>query len=352
MGHVDQPLVSVSSDPPNAATPFSALRRAVVPNESFYVRCNFPVPTVEASSWTLPVEGSVAVPARYDLADLGAFPFVRSVVTMECAGNGRVLMDPVPAGTPWGLGAVSAAEFGGARLRDLVAAAQPAPDTAELVFTGADRGVVDPEGEIPYAFSLPLAEVDSTDPILAWEMNGDPLPEEHGFPLRLVVPGGYGMQSVKWLSGITALQRPFLGHFVRKYRFFGDADEPEGTPVSRMKVRSLVLDPAEGAMLPLSDMTISGIAWSGVAPIAGVEVDVGDGWMGATVEPSSQHPHAPVPWSVPWTPEQPGPVAIRARATDASGDRQPLQSRWNANGYANNVVHRVDVVVTEPSTPE
>ena len=112
MGHVDQPLVSVSSDPPNAATPLSALRTSVVPTESFYVRCNFPVPTVEASSWTLTVDGSVAVPARYDLADLGAFPFVRSVVTMECAGNGRVLMDPVPAGTPWGLGAVSAAEFG------------------------------------------------------------------------------------------------------------------------------------------------------------------------------------------------------------------------------------------------
>lgn len=339
-------LIPVSSDPPNAATPLGALRAPVVPNASFYVRCNFPVPSLDASGWALTVDGSVAVSTQYDLADLRGFPLVRSVVTMECAGNGRVLMDPVPAGTPWGLGAVSTAEFGGVRLRDVVAAAQPSSETVELVFTGADGGVVAPDGEVSYAFSLPLSEAASPEPILAWEMNGEPLPEEHGAPLRLVVPGGYGMQSVKWLTRIAAIERPFQGHFVRKYRYFGDPDEPEGAPVSRMKVRSLVLDPEEGVIVAPRPTTISGIAWSGNAPIAGVEVDVGEGWMAADVE-SSSHPHAPRRWSIPWTPDRAGQVEIRARARDESGDRQPAKSRWNANGYANNVVHRVTVAVGE-----
>lgn len=347
---MDDRLIPVSADPPNAATPFNAWRASVVPNASFYVRCNFSVPAVEALTWALTVDGSVAVPTQHDLVDLRAFPFVRSIVTMECAGNGRVLMDPIPAGTPWGLGAVSAAEFGGVRLRDVVAAARPSSETVELVFTGADSGVVDPEGEVPYAFSLPLAGATSAEPILAWEMNGAPLPEEHGSPLRLVVPGGYGMQSVKWLTRVTAVERPFGGHFVRKYRYFGDAEELEGAPVSRVKVRSLVLDPEEGAALSQGETTISGIAWSGAAPIAGVEVDVGDGWMAAAVEPSS-HPHAPRRWSFSWTPGRVGPVEIRARAWDGSGDRQPMESRWNANGYANNVVQRVRVSVVEPEVP-
>ena len=347
---MDDRLIPVSADPPNAATPFSALRAAVVPNASFYVRCNFSVPAVEALTWALIVDGSCAAPTQYDLADLRALPLVRSIVTMECAGNGRALMDPVPDGTPWGLGAVSAAEFGGVRLRDVVAVARPSPETVELVFTGADSGVVDPEGEVPYAFSLPLAEAASAEPILAWEMNGEPLPEEHGAPLRLVVPGGYGMQSVKWLTRITAVERPFEGHFVRKYRYFGDVEELEGAPVSRVKVRSLVLDPEEGATLPRSETSISGIAWSGAAPIAGVEVDVGEGWMAANVEPSS-HPHAPRRWSVSWTPDRIGPIEIRARAWDLSGDQQPIESRWNANGYANNVVQRVTVSVAGPEVP-
>ena len=341
-------LIPVSDHPFNAATPLSVLLDPIVPNGLFYVRCNFPVPELEATDWTLTVDGTVERSATYDLAALRGFPFVRSVVTMECAGNGRGLMDPVPDGTPWGLGAVSTAEFGGVRLRDVLARAVPATEAVEVVFTGADRGVVDPDGEISYAFSLPLAEAMSLEPILAWEMNGAPLPVVHGAPLRLVVPGGYGMQSVKWLARITAVDSPFGGHFVRKYRYFGDAEEPEGAPVARMKVRSLILDPEEGAVLPWTDTAIRGIAWSGAAPIAGVEVDVGEGWMAAEVE-STSHPHGPRRWSVSWRPGGTGPVEIRARAWDESGDRQPEESRWNANGYANNVVHRVTTTIAEPS---
>ena len=240
----DTAMISLTDHPPNAETSLAGLEGGIVANEHFYVRCNFAVPELDAESWRLEVGGAVDRPRTWTLEQLRALPGLERTVTLECAGNGRSLMSPAPTGTPWGLGAVSTARFGGVRLADVLAASGPSPAAIELVFTGADRGTVDPEGPIAYEFNLDLATARSRDPILAWTMNGEPITPEHGFPVRLVVPGHYGMRSVKWLTRITAVEQPFVGHFPRKYRYRGDRELLDDSPVGTIRVRSLITTPA------------------------------------------------------------------------------------------------------------
>lgn len=261
---------------------------------------------------------------------------------LECAGNGRALMDPTPEGTPWALGAVSPVRFTGVRLLDAVG---ELPDTVvELVFTGSDSGEVEPEGKVNYQFSLTSDLWDRA--LLATQLNEAPLPYEHGGPVRLVVPGQYAMKSVKWLRAIDAVTEPFSGHFVDKYRYFGDNREPDATPVGDIAVRSLIADPADGSTHPEGAIVVRGLAWSANSGIRLVElsVDSGETWSTATLQrPANQY--GPATWHSEMT-LTPGVYVIEAKATDASGSTQPEDPRWNRNGYANNVVHRVTVTVT------
>jgi DMSO/TMAO reductase YedYZ molybdopterin-dependent catalytic subunit len=337
--------IRLTDDPPNVEAPLSDLDGGIVANDRFYVRCNFPVPRLDAQTWRLQVTGAFERPRSWTLDELGALPRLERTVTLECAGNGRTLMSPVPPGTAWGLGAVSAARFGGVRLADVLAASGLQPTATDLVFTGADRGTVEPEGDIAYEFNLDLATAVAGDAILAWTMGGEPLAPEHGFPVRLVVPGRYGMQSVKWLTRVTALERPFAGHFPRKYRYRGERGVVDGTPVGTIRVRSLITSPADGQRLPLEPIAMRGIAWSGARPITSVEVDAGGGWqpaeLGERVDGTG-----PVPWTFDWIPSRTGSHSLAVRATDAGGDRQPETPIWNEGGYGNNVVQRVTVEVT------
>jgi DMSO/TMAO reductase YedYZ molybdopterin-dependent catalytic subunit len=278
------------------------------------------------------------------MSELRAMPRVERTITMECAGNGRTLMTPTPPGTPWGLGAVGVARFGGVRLADVLAASAPRATAVDLVFTGADHGTVDPDGPIAYEFNLDIPTATSDGPILAWTMGGVALPPEHGFPLRLVVPGQYGMRSVKWLTRITATDRPFEGHFPRRYRYRGEVGLRDGTPVGPMRVRSLITQPADGDRLAGGPIEVRGIAWSGHGPIASVEVAAGGPWMTARLDRQADDA-APVTWSLDWTPSEHGDHALAVRATDAAGHRQPEAPVWNEGGYGNNVVHRIGVTV-------
>ena len=333
----------VPLDELNAAAPLSRLGSDAMPVGSFYTRSNFEIPTVDPGTWRLAVAGLVGDPMVLSMSDLRLFGESTELITLECAGNGRILMDPVPDGAPWGLGAVSVAEFTGTPLARVLKAANPLDEVTEFVFTGLDRGRVEPEGDINYAFSVDAGAALSDGPVLAWAMNGEPLTSEHGAPLRLLVPGAYGMASVKWLTSITAIAEPFTGHFRMKYRYFGDPIASEGENVGAMRVRSLITSPVDGEGVG-EDTEVQGIAWSGSDTIESVAVrtDAGD-WMeaeiGATLGRS-----APTPWSMSVRLDA-GSHAIASRATDSAGNVQPLESIWNANGYANNVVHTVMVRV-------
>ncbi|GBD14784.1 Protein-methionine-sulfoxide reductase catalytic subunit MsrP [bacterium HR25] len=342
-----RPLRVIQERPFNAETPLEALAQGAVTGvTSWFVRSHFQVPRVDAAAWRLRVDGAVARPRELSLTELMRLPSRELVVTMECAGNGRTLMSPVPPGVPWGLGAVSTVRFTGVPLATVLAEAGLEPDAAEVLFTGADRGEEAGRRE-PFARSLPLEVALHPDTLLAWEANGGPLTPEHGFPLRLVVPGWYGMASVKWLERVTALREPFRGYFQsEQYRYLEERGTPEGTPVTRMRVRSLIVRPAEGERLPMRPVEVRGLAWSGYGEIVRVAVsdDEGATWLEAELgRPAS--PYSATPWRLEWRPPQAGRYVLLSRAFDSAGNAQPLQPVWNRLGYGNNGVQRVTVLV-------
>jgi sulfane dehydrogenase subunit SoxC len=272
-------------------------------------------------------------------------------VTFECAGNGRALLDSRPVSQPWLLEAVGTAEWTGTPLAPLLREAGVGVDVFEILFTGLDRGVEDGE-ERAYERGLPLDEALHDEVLLAYAMNGHPLLPQHGAPLRLLVPGWYGMTNVKWLSRITALTEPYAGYQnAVSYRMRTDPDEV-GEPVRLMRVRSMMVPPGVPSFpdrertLPAGPVTLEGRAWSGSGTIERVEVSF-DGcatWTDAIVEPSSA-PTAWHRWTIEWTPSV-GEHELASRATDATGRTQPMDPEPNLGGYANNAVHRVHVTVT------
>jgi len=302
---------------------------------------------VDKDSWRLRIEGEVEQPLSLSLKEVQSLPSVTLAVTMECAGNGRKLMDPVPPGTPWACGAVSTVQFTGTPLYHLLDQAHVRPSAHETLFQGADQGEVAPGRVVPFARSLPLAVARHPHTLLAWAMNDQPLTAEHGFPLRLVVPGWYGMASVKWLARVSLLPGPFRGYFQQeRYVYVQERGTPDNTPVTRMRVRAIMARPAQGARLKLGPVEVAGTAWSGEGPIARVEVstDGGATWSQARLGRAYSE-YAATPWSFLWTPPRPGTYTLVARATDAAGNLQPLESRWNTYGYGNNVVQWVRVTV-------
>jgi DMSO/TMAO reductase YedYZ molybdopterin-dependent catalytic subunit len=248
------------------------------------------------------------------------------VVTLECAGNGRSLFDPPVEGEQWALGAVSTAEWRGVRLNAVLDRAGAGKQATHLVFHGADG-----------AFDRGLSLDQARDALLAFDMNGAPLPAAHGGPLRLVVPGWYAVASVKWLASIGVVDSPFTGHFQTDRYVFSESE-----PVSRMRVRSLITEPEDGSTLAAGEVVIRGLAWSGYGAITEVDVSVdGDEWQPAVVSPAP--PHAWHAWSHAIHVDAGTSIAIRSRATDVSGNFQPERAEWNRLGYGNNSIQVVRV---------
>jgi DMSO/TMAO reductase YedYZ molybdopterin-dependent catalytic subunit len=334
----------------NHGIPLEALRYDVTPPGLHYLLIHYDIPAIEADSYRLTVGGLVGRPGELDLDELRRRPATTVRVTMECAGNGRAHLQPRPVSQPWLVEAVGTAEWTGVALRDILAEAQLDQSAVELVFTGADRGV-ERGVEQDYQRSLPVAEAMRTEMLLAYEMNGRPLPPQHGYPLRLVAPGWYGMAHVKWLRDITAVGEPFDGfqHSVA-YRVRQHPDEP-GTPVTRMGPRALVIPPgipdfmSRTRIVRAGEITLEGRAWSGRSPVTSVEVSVDSGrtWGPAVLDDAAQHPWAWRHWSWRWQAE-PGEHVLVVRATDAQGSSQPLQPAWNRGGFANNAVHNVRTI--------
>jgi DMSO/TMAO reductase YedYZ molybdopterin-dependent catalytic subunit len=336
----------------NHGMPLEALASDVTPAGLHYLLVHYDIPVVDESRWRLRVAGCVGRELSLSLADLRALPAVTIAVTLECAGNGRALLSPRPLSQPWLVEAIGTAEWTGVPVRALLAEAGAGSGAVEVAFRGIDRGIEGGE-EQRYERSLSLEEARRDEVLLAYAMNGRPLPPQHGFPLRLVVPGWYGMTSVKWLDRITVLQTPFTGYQqARGYRMRQSPDEP-GVPVTRMLPRSLMVPPGipefatRARTMALAACTVAGRAWSGYGAIARVEVsaDGGASWSHARLGPQ-RSTWAWCAWEWPWEPPEPGEYELCCRASDSAGNTQPLEIPWNLGGYANNAVQRVPVTVT------
>ena len=326
----------------NHGMPLEALRHDVTPVGLHYLLIHYDIPVVDAASWRLAV-GDLEL----TLDDLRARPAVTLPVTMECAGNGRAALAPRPLSQPWLLEAVGNAEWTGTPLAPLLRDAGIADGAREILFTGLDRGV---EGGVAQTFerALPAEAALADDVLLAYGLNGGPLPPQHGFPLRLLVPGWYGMASVKWLSRITPLAEPHTGYQnATGYRLRQEESDP-GVPLERIEPRALMAPPGVPDFMTRrrfaepGEQTIEGRAWSGYGAIERVEVSTDDGATWAPAQLGSTHGWRA--WAFAWD-AQPGDHVLRCRAVDETGRGQPDEPPWNLGGYANNAVQRVTVTV-------
>lgn len=331
--------------PFNAETPERALRHAETPSASVYVRSNFGVPQLDWSH-RLETGGHVDAPFSLSARELAALPQETIGVTTECAGNSRLTMLPLPAGEPWHHGALSTMSWTGVPLRLLLERAGLRAGATDVLFAGADSGPrEDADGIVRFERSLSLEDAMRSGALLALAMNGEPLTAAHGAPVRLVVPGWFGMANVKWLSRIDVRTEPFDGYFQRQRYVYDDAEGVR--PVTRMRVKSFITSPTDGDMCAPS-ASVEGWAWSGDGAITRVEVavDGGDRWTAANVgTPAS--PHAWTPWRCALSLPPRARCVLRSRATDAAGNTQPAQITWNRLGYGNNAVRTIVVNTTE-----
>jgi len=332
----------------NHGMPLEALRYPITPIGLHYLLIHYDVPVVDPEAWRLTVRGEREL--VLSLENLRARPAAEVTVTMECAGNGRAKLDPRPVSQPWLLEAVGTARWRGTPLRPLLEEVGVG-GAVEVLCTGLDRGVEGGEDEQAFQRSVPLDEALRDETLLAYEMNGEPLPPQHGFPLRLVVPGWYGMTNVKWLERIELVDTPFAGYQNAWSYRLRQAEDEEGVPLNRMQPRSLMAPPGvpefmtRERMMAAGEVQLEGRAWSGLAAVASVEVssDGGESWAAADLEPEGE-PWAWRGWSYRWNAE-PGEHVLCCRARDAAGNEQPREPAWNLGGYANNAVQTVRVIV-------
>jgi DMSO/TMAO reductase YedYZ molybdopterin-dependent catalytic subunit len=335
----------------NHGMPLEALRLPVTPIGLHYLLTHYDIPIVAAEEWSLEISGRVERPLRLSLDEILEHPAVELAVTMECAGNGRARMSPRPYSQPWLDEAVGTARWTGTPLAPVLRRASPGEGAVEVVFTGLDRGLERGQ-ELVFERSLPLGQALDGDVLLAWAINGQPLPPQHGFPLRLLVPGWYGMASVKWLTRITVTDRPFAGHQQSYAYRLRQTEDEEGEPLTRMLPRALMIPPGipdfptRARTLDAGRCTLEGRAWSGFAPIERVDVSVNRGasWAAAELDTDVDSAYAWCRWRHEFEAE-PGEAELACRAFDRSGRAQPLEPVWNLSGYANNAVQRVAVTV-------
>src|SRR5262245_45197104 len=321
----------VTAAPENSETPLESIRGWVTPTRLFFVRNHFPVPEIDVDRWRLSVEGGVARPRQWSFDELSGLPERTVFATVECAGNGRSFLSPHVHGVQWGAGAVGHAEWTGVPLRLLLEEAGVRPGAIEVLFEGTDCGTEADHPEVmPFARSLPLDKALAADTLLVYRMNGEPLEPRHGFPLRLFVPGWYGVASVKWLRRIEVLDRPFHGYYQSK-KYTVQRPGPDGTPrtvvVGPMEVKSEVLRPRPGAVLGVGPNRVSGAAWAGEEAVARVEVstDGGKSWGDASlVGPQAQYSWTL--WEYLWEAGEPGEHTLLARAVSAGGRGQAAEA--------------------------
>jgi sulfite dehydrogenase (cytochrome) subunit A len=357
-----RPLIRHTSRPPQLETPFPVFGEGeITPNDAFFVRYHLapapPAPGLLApDAFRVKVRGAVGKPADFSVAELRAgFEVVEITAVNQCSGNGRGFFNPRVPGGQLGNGAMGCARWRGVRLRDVLHASEPSEKAKDVLFDGLDRPLLPATPD--FVKTLPIDHAMAAEPLLAFEMNGEPLPWLNGFPLRLVVPGYYGTYWVKHLHDIRVLDEPFTGYWMNTaYRIPDEpcAAIPPGTkpgrtiPINRMNVRSFLTNLADGAAVHAHRTTLlEGIAFDGGAGIREVLVSEDDGrsWTGATLGPDPG-PYAFRKWTTPWKPKARGPVVLRIKATNKLGESQPMEPLWNPSGYMRNVAETIRLKVS------
>ena len=354
-GHASGPLTVRVARPFDAETPVREFTSWLTPNERFFVRSHFGPPDadrVQPDTWRLAVKGLVKDGLSLSLKDLQQFEAVTLTAVLQCSGNGRAHHRPKAPGVQWERGAVGNAQWTGVRLRDVLQRAGVKPQGLHVQFQGADRPVV---ATVPlFTRSIPLAKAFHPDTLLAYEMNGRPVPLLHGAPVRVMTPGWMAESCMKWLTEITVRADESPGYYMQQaYRMPETSIQPgsglPGTamiPVEQMVVKSLIAAPGEGDMLRKGPVTIQGVAWAGDVLVTQVEVSCDDG---LTWEPArfigDEQPYAWRQWQYIWQAKAAGPTAILCRATDERGERQPEKSSWNPGGFLWNGWDRLSVTV-------
>jgi DMSO/TMAO reductase YedYZ molybdopterin-dependent catalytic subunit len=350
-------LIVRQKDPNNLEMPFDQLDDFITPTELFYVRSHFPTPDLDPIAYRLSIGGAVRREQRLNYAEIRAMPSQTCVATLECAGNSRVFLVPPAPGAQWELGAVGNAEWTGVPLSMLLERAGLADEVCELVLEGADRGVPreepKPPGPISYARSITRARAMQRDVLIAYQMNGRDLTPDHGYPLRAIVPGHYGMASVKWLTNIIATTRRFQGYWqTSDYGYWDNCGgRPVRRPLAEMKLKSQIARPrVYEAVAPGRSYTIFGAAWAGDTDVVEIwiSLDGGASWVQADfLDPINRH--AWRRWKYEWlTPAQPGRYTLLARAMDANRRTQPDSHNPNFGSYVINHPLPIEVFVAAP----
>lgn len=345
-------LIVRSARPEDLETPVELFNSWITPNDTFYVRHHTYAADVNPTDWKLSVEGEVNKPMSFSLDDLKKLPKITTTVTLECAGNGRAFMDPPVAGVQWEKGAVGTARWGGVRLADVLKAAGVKPTGKFIYLNGADV----PLGKMPdFIRQVPIEKALHPDTILAYEMNGEPLPKLHGAPLRAVISGWEGAYAVKWLNQITVADKENEGFWVKTaYRFptkrvapGAAVDAKDMAPVSGLVVKSLISAPKDGTTVKAgTSVVVSGFAWAGEANITKVDISLDNGqtWQAAKLG-KDQAKYTWRQFEFEWKANEVGSFLVLARATDDKGRMQPVVATWNPSGYLYNVIDRVRVNV-------
>ncbi len=327
-----QGMILRENEPKNLEMPFSSLDGFMTPSKRFYVRNHFAMPAMNADSWRLKIEGAVSKPFEIGLEELKAMPSLTKTAMLECAGNGRILLVPKAKGLLWESGAVGNAEWTGVPLKAILERAGVKDGAVDVILEGMDKGKIEEEpkspGEIHFARSVPIAKA-LGDILLAYKMNGEALAPAHGFPVRAIVPGWYGMASVKWLNRVIVSDTPFAGYFqTLDYSIFERKNGvPTLVPLHENAVKAQIARPALDEVVPKGkDYRVLGAAWAGEASVTRVEFspDGGKSWQMAKLlgEPVR---HAWRLWETTWRPDKAGKTKLMARATDDKGRTQPMQ---------------------------
>jgi DMSO/TMAO reductase YedYZ molybdopterin-dependent catalytic subunit len=345
-------LIIRSVRPPDYETPVALLDSWITPVEHFYVRQHMPIPTgVDASTWTLQVEGEVDSPVTLTLDDLRKMPSATITTVLECAGNGRAFFDPPVAGIQWEKGAVGNARWTGVRMGDVLKRVGVRQTGRFVTMNGADRGM----GQQPdFIRQVPIDKALHPDTLIAYEMNGEPIHPLHGFPLRAIIPGWEGAYSIKWLTTLRVLDQEFDGFWVASgYRYPtktvapGAAVDPKDmAPLTGLVVKSLITKPLDAAVIAPGKIDVAGFAWAGETDIARVDVSTD---QGATWQPArlvgDRAKYAWRRFEYTFQATRPESYLIMSRATDANGKTQPIVPAWNPSGYLWNAPDSVRVEV-------